>query len=59
MNVAVLADGRIESAPPRSRPGDRLVLRAEQDLVVGLTACAAEKSNNHVCKPIDYEIHAG
>jgi hypothetical protein len=23
---------------------------------VGLTACSAEKSNNGVCKPIDYRI---
>ena len=58
MNVAVLPDGRIDIGPPRSRPGDCLALRAEQDLLVGLTACSAEKSNNHSFKPIDYEIHA-
>jgi uncharacterized protein YcgI (DUF1989 family) len=26
------------------------------DLVVGLTACSAELSNNHRLKPIDFEI---
>jgi uncharacterized protein YcgI (DUF1989 family) len=26
------------------------------DLVVGLTACSAEKSNNHSLKPIDLEV---
>jgi uncharacterized protein YcgI (DUF1989 family) len=26
------------------------------DLVVGVTACSAEKSNNHAFKPIDLEI---
>jgi uncharacterized protein YcgI (DUF1989 family) len=26
------------------------------DLIVGLTACSAELSNNHAFKPIDYEI---
>jgi len=26
------------------------------DLIVGLTACSAELSNNHRFKPIDYEI---
>jgi uncharacterized protein YcgI (DUF1989 family) len=26
------------------------------DLIVGLTACSAEMSNNYQFKPIDYEI---
>jgi hypothetical protein len=26
------------------------------NLIVGLTACSAELSNNHAFKPIDYEI---
>jgi uncharacterized protein YcgI (DUF1989 family) len=26
------------------------------DLIVGVTACSAEKSNNHSFKPIDLEI---
>lgn len=30
--------------------------RAETDLVVGVTACSAEKSNNHALKPIELEI---
>lgn len=42
--------------PPSSRPGDRIVLRAEMDLHVGLTACSAEKSNGGICKPIDFYI---
>ena len=31
-------------------------LRAEMDLVCGLTACSAEGSNNGTFKPIDYLI---
>jgi hypothetical protein len=31
-------------------------LRAEMDLIVGVTACSAEKSNNYSFKPIDVEI---
>lgn len=58
MNVAVGPDGAIAIGPPLSRPGDSIVLRAERNLLVGLTACSAEKSNNHSFKPIDYEIHA-
>jgi uncharacterized protein len=56
MNVDVLADGRLRIKPPRSRAGDSILLRAERDLVVGLTACSAELSNNHSFKPIDYEV---
>lgn len=29
---------------------------AQMDLVVGVTACSAEKSNSGRCKPIDYEV---
>ncbi len=56
MNVDVRASGELEIEPPLSRPGDFLDLRAEMDLVVGVTACSAEKSNNHSFKPIDLEI---
>ena len=44
--------------PPRSRAGDYLLLRAEMDLVVGVTACSAELSNNGSFKPIDVEVIA-
>jgi hypothetical protein len=57
MNVDLAADGRLSVRPPRSRAGDLIELRAEMDLVVGLTACSAEMSNNYRFKPIDYEIH--
>ena len=47
MNVEVLPSGKIESGPPLSKPGDFVDLRAETDLVVGVTACSAENFNNH------------
>ena len=56
MNVDVGPDGGLKIKPPRSRAGDQVVLRAEIDLVVGLTACSAEMSNNYRFKPIDYEV---
>ena len=58
MNVRVGAGGKVSIAPPRSRAGDRLVVRAAIDLVVGLTACSSEYTNGGVCKPIDYRIEA-
>jgi uncharacterized protein YcgI (DUF1989 family) len=58
MNVEVGANGSLRILPPRSRPGDYIEFRAETDLLVGLTACSAEKSNNRRLKPIDYEIRS-
>lgn len=61
MNVWFEPDGAMHIDPPISQPGDRIVLRAEMDLLVGVTACSAEKSNGGVCKPIDIEVieHTG
>jgi uncharacterized protein YcgI (DUF1989 family) len=56
MNVQVGPDGTLAILPPKSKPGDAITLRAEMDLIVGLTACSAEKSNNYRFKPISYEI---
>jgi len=56
MNVPVDANGRVQVLPPRSKPGDRIALRAEEDLLIGLTACSAYASNGGSFKPIDYRI---
>lgn len=56
MNVEVGPKGDLEIKAPRSRAGDHVLLRAEMDMFVGLTACSAEKSNNHSFKPIDFEV---
>jgi uncharacterized protein YcgI (DUF1989 family) len=36
-----------------SKPGDVIVLRAEMDLICGLTACSAEGSINGTCEHVD------
>jgi uncharacterized protein len=56
MNVEIGPEGTLSILPPRSRAGDSITLRAEMDLIVGLTACSAEMSNNYRFKPIGYEI---
>ena len=56
MNVWTDPSGELHIDPPTSVAGDRLTLRAEMDLHVGLTACSAEKSNGGTCKPIDFEL---
>ena len=57
MNVPVDgATGTITVEPPLSKAGDRIVFRAEEDLVIGLTACSALQSNNGSFKPIHWRI---
>ncbi len=57
MNVAILPSGELKIGPPLSGPGDFLELRAEMDLIVGVTACSAEMSNNYSFKPIEVEVY--
>lgn len=56
MNVEVSPTGELSILPPRSRPGDHIDLVAEMDMIMGVTACSAELSNNGSFKPIDVEI---
>lgn len=56
MNVPVTPDGTLRVDPPVSKPGDHIRLRAEMDLIIGLTACSAYASNGGSFKPIHYEI---
>jgi uncharacterized protein len=48
--------GKINVLPPKSKAGDYIVIEAAMDLIVGMTACSAEKSNNFSFKPIGYQI---
>ncbi len=57
MNVPVDPQtGALTVEPPLSRAGDHILVVAEMDLVIGLTACSAPQSNNNAFKPIHYEI---
>lgn len=56
MNVPVAADGKISVLPPTSKAGDYMILEAKMDLIVGMTACSAEQSNNYSFKEIGWEI---
>jgi uncharacterized protein YcgI (DUF1989 family) len=58
MRVDVGSDGRLTVRPPRSRAGDVFTVRAEERLIVGLTACSAEQSCNGRFKPIQYRIES-
>jgi uncharacterized protein len=57
MHVAINAEtGEIKVLPPKSKAGDHVLLKAKMDLIIGLTACSAEMSNNYSFKPIGYQI---
>lgn len=56
MNVQFQPDGKLSVDPPMSKAGDYILFEAQMDLIVGLTACSAEDSNNGSFKPIHYEI---
>lgn len=56
LNAVPQPDGSIKVAPPLSKAGDYILLRAEMNLVIGLTACAAADYTNGSYKPILYEI---
>jgi len=48
--------GVLTVAPPLSKAGDHILLEAQMDLIVALTACSALQSNNNSFKPIEFEI---
>jgi uncharacterized protein len=57
MNVSVDGNsGKVNVLPPKSRPGDYIIIEATMDLIVGMTACSAGMSNNFSFKPIGYSI---
>ncbi|HSN60638.1 MAG TPA: urea carboxylase-associated family protein [Ferruginibacter sp.] len=57
MHVSVEPEtGQLAVLPPKSKAGDFIIIQASMDLVVGLTACSAEMSNNYAFKPIGYEV---
>jgi uncharacterized protein len=57
MNVDIVEGGRLVFAPPRSRAGDSMVLRAEMDLAIALTACPASTCNGGaLARPIAFEV---
>ena len=56
MNVPIAGGGSLRVEPPLSKPGDFVRLRAEMDLVIGLTACSAYASNGGSFKPIHFAV---
>jgi uncharacterized protein YcgI (DUF1989 family) len=59
MHVTVNGEtGKLDVLPPKSKAGDYIVIEAKMDLIVGLTACSAEMSNNYAFKPIGWKVES-
>jgi uncharacterized protein YcgI (DUF1989 family) len=59
MHVTVNGEtGKVDVLPPKSKAGDYIVIEAKMDLIVGLTACSAEMSNNYAFKPIGWKVES-
>jgi hypothetical protein len=58
MQARIADTGDIEIQSPISKPGDFIGLRAEADLIVGISACSAYKSNNYTFSQIRLEIYS-
>lgn len=56
MNVQFDQNGKLSVDPPLSKAGDYVLFEAQMDLIVALTACSAEDSNNGSFKPIHFSI---
>lgn len=56
MNIEMSNQGKIQVVTPLSKPGDFIIFQARMDLIVGLTACSDEGTNNGSCKPIHYQV---
>ena len=57
MHVDISSEsGKLSVLPPKSKAGDYVLMEAQMDLIVALTACSAEMSNNYSFKPIGYQV---
>ncbi|WP_433745678.1 DUF1989 domain-containing protein [Falsibacillus pallidus] len=58
MNTVVEDNGGMKVKRPLSKPGDSILLRAEMDLIVGVSACPCSESecNGYKCTPIKVEV---
>jgi uncharacterized protein len=59
MNVDVQPDGRLKIQPPKCRKGDSMVLRAEMDLAIAVSACPAGTCNDGPPRSLAFEVATG
>lgn len=59
MNTAIDEQGRIQVKAPLSNSGDYIMLKAEMDLIIAISACPCAESicNGYLCTPIRVEVY--
>jgi len=58
MNIKISKKGKITIQSPLSKAGDYIELRAEMDMIVGITACSAGSCNNFKWTSIEVEMYS-
>jgi len=58
MNVDVSPEGRLKVQAPKCRKGDSMVLRAEMDLAIAVTACPCGTCNDGPPRSLAFEVGA-
>jgi urea carboxylase-associated protein 1 len=61
MNVSLQPDGSIRTVEPLSKAGDYVDLRADMDLIVGISNCPSDQGpcNGYHLTPLHICVHAG
>jgi hypothetical protein len=59
MNIDISPLGKITIQSPLSKAGDCIELRAEMNMIIGVTACSAGTCNNFKWTSIEVEIFSG
>jgi len=61
MYTKIMPDGKISVEVPLSKPGDKIVLRAEMDVVLGIASCsvAESKCNGGQCGSVKVVVEDG
>jgi len=57
MRADINPDGTLEIMSPDSKAGEYIDLRAEQDLIVGLSTCPSPRANNNRFTSVEVEIY--
>ncbi len=60
MYTKLLPNGKLSVEPPLSKPGDKLVLKAEMDVLLAVAACSVSESscNGGKCTPIKIIVNS-
>ena len=59
MNIKISKQGKISIQSPLSKASDYIELRAEMNMIVGITACSAGTCNNFKWTSIEVEMYSG